>query len=43
MIVLKFVNYLEDASIIIKDNASYHFTIVDEVPNTGFRKRGIQG
>jgi hypothetical protein len=37
--VNRFLNYLEEGSIIIMDNASYHSTIVDKVPNTGSRKK----
>jgi predicted O-methyltransferase YrrM len=37
--VNRFLNYLEEGSIIIMDNASYHSTIVDKVPNTGSHKK----
>jgi predicted O-methyltransferase YrrM len=37
--VNRFLNYLEEGSIIIMDNASYHSAIVDKVPNTGSRKK----
>jgi transposase len=35
----RYLNYLEEGSIIIMDNASYHSTIVDKVPHTGSRKK----
>jgi predicted O-methyltransferase YrrM len=41
-LVNKFLNYLEEGSITIMDNASYHSTIVDKVPNTESRKNYIE-
>jgi hypothetical protein len=40
--VNRFLNYLEEGSIIIMDNASYHSTIADKVSNTGSCKKDIQ-
>jgi transposase len=37
--VKRFLNYLEEESIINMDNASYHSTIIDKVPNTRSRKK----
>jgi hypothetical protein len=41
--VNRFLNCLEEGSIIIMGNAGYHSTIADKVPNTGSRKKDIQG
>jgi hypothetical protein len=40
-LVNRFINYLENESIIILDNASYHPIIVHKVPNTGSHKKTI--
>jgi hypothetical protein len=40
--IKRFLNYLEEESIIIMDNARYHSTITDKVPNTGSCKKYIQ-
>lgn len=40
--VNRFLNYLEEGSIIIMDNASYHSRILDKLPSTNSRKTEIQ-
>lgn len=39
--VNQFLNHLEERSVIIMDNASYHSILIDKLPNTNSRKRYI--
>jgi len=39
---IKFVNYLEERSIVILYTANFHFSIIDQVPTTGSCEEDIQ-
>jgi predicted O-methyltransferase YrrM len=36
-----FINYLEEGSIIVMDNASYHSAVLNKAPSTNSRKSEI--
>jgi predicted O-methyltransferase YrrM len=40
--VNRFLNLLEEESIIILDNASYHSRVIDKLPSTNSRKQDIR-